>query len=115
MAGEGNSVSDRIVAAGLALLEEEGLKALTQTRIAKRSGLRQSHVTYYFPRIDNLLLAIFEASHRQAQQAPTSAPRDALDAMRDVLFDRGRMRRSEERRVGKACVSTLRSRWSPYH
>src|SRR3546814_15284097 len=26
------------------------------------------------------------------------------------LFDR-----SEERRVGKECVSTCRSRWSPYH
>src|SRR3546814_19524437 len=24
-------------------------------------------------------------------------------------------RRSEERRVGKECVSTFRSRWSPYH
>src|SRR3546814_12260853 len=26
-----------------------------------------------------------------------------------------RRRRSEERRVGNACVSTCRSRWSPYH
>src|SRR3546814_19624659 len=25
------------------------------------------------------------------------------------------VQRSEERRVGKACVSTCRSRWSPYH
>src|SRR3546814_8664812 len=25
------------------------------------------------------------------------------------------MGRSEERRVGKECVSTCRSRWSPYH
>src|SRR3546814_20250131 len=25
------------------------------------------------------------------------------------------MKRSEERRVGKACVSTCRSRWSQYH
>src|SRR3546814_16702808 len=25
------------------------------------------------------------------------------------------MNRSEERRVGKECVSTCRSRWSPYH
>src|SRR3546814_4125593 len=25
------------------------------------------------------------------------------------------LRRSEERRVGKECVSTCRSRWSPYH
>src|SRR3546814_18520284 len=26
-----------------------------------------------------------------------------------------RIKRSEERRVGKECVSTCRSRWSPYH
>src|SRR3546814_12723923 len=26
-----------------------------------------------------------------------------------------RFQRSEERRVGKECVSTCRSRWSPYH
>src|SRR3546814_8245266 len=29
--------------------------------------------------------------------------------------ERGRVRRSEERRVGKECVSTCRSRWSTYH
>src|SRR3546814_21081737 len=27
----------------------------------------------------------------------------------------GKRVRSEERRVGKGCVSTCRSRWSPYH
>src|SRR3546814_2876649 len=27
----------------------------------------------------------------------------------------GTLNRSEERRVGKECVSTCRSRWSPYH
>src|SRR3546814_9508549 len=27
----------------------------------------------------------------------------------------GARRRSEERRVGKACVRTCRSRWTPYH
>src|SRR3546814_1227185 len=34
------------------------------------------------------------------------------------MRDRARKRprgRSEERRVGKECVSTCRSRWSPYH
>src|SRR3546814_10985767 len=30
-------------------------------------------------------------------------------------LDLGRDERSEERRVGKECVSTCRSRWSPYH
>src|SRR3546814_12019257 len=29
--------------------------------------------------------------------------------------DAGMLIRSEERRVGKECVSTGRSRWSPYH
>src|SRR3546814_2365619 len=35
-----------------------------------------------------------------------------------VVFEakvRHHLRRSEERRVGKECVSTCRSRWSPYH
>src|SRR3546814_11493985 len=31
------------------------------------------------------------------------------------LSERARAQRSEERRVGKECVSTCRSRWSPYH
>src|SRR3546814_13501440 len=41
-------------------------------------------------------------------------PRQVMS--RDRLLDlvRGR-ERSEERRVGKECVSTCRSRWSPYH
>src|SRR3546814_2385926 len=36
-------------------------------------------------------------------------------AYSDVVFGLFRLLRSEERRVGKECVSTCRSRWSPYH
>src|SRR3546814_7885014 len=32
-----------------------------------------------------------------------------------ILDGYGHQDRSEERRVGKECVSTCRSRWSPYH
>src|SRR3546814_8648578 len=32
-----------------------------------------------------------------------------------LAVTRGGPGRSEERRVGKECVSTCRSRWSPYH
>src|SRR3546814_13395467 len=35
--------------------------------------------------------------------------------LRAVLRDEDSLHRSEERRVGKECVSTCRSRWSPYH
>src|SRR3546814_16183865 len=41
---------------------------------------------------------------------------EAVKAAR-AAFDGGKWSqlRSEERRVGKECVSTCRSRWSPYH
>src|SRR3546814_11364266 len=39
----------------------------------------------------------------------------ALGAMPTVHAENGELVRSEERRVGKECVSTCRSRWSPYH
>src|SRR3546814_8225610 len=32
-----------------------------------------------------------------------------------IIGDVKASQRSEERRVGKECVSTCRSRWSPYH
>src|SRR3546814_2586705 len=41
-----------------------------------------------------------------------------LDTMRERVLayvDDQKLTRSEERRVGKECVSTCRSRWSPYH
>src|SRR3546814_13076593 len=33
----------------------------------------------------------------------------------DMKSSKDNKHRSEERRVGKECVSTCRSRWSPYH
>src|SRR3546814_21103123 len=38
-----------------------------------------------------------------------------IEALQPALADFGLTERSEERRVGKECVSTCRSRWSPYH
>src|SRR3546814_2158215 len=37
------------------------------------------------------------------------------DLLGDRVLDLDDPLRSEERRVGKECVSTCRSRWSPYH
>src|SRR3546814_8981499 len=44
------------------------------------------------------------------QRLARSEARDDLRQRHDVIGAR-----SEERRVGKECVSTCRSRWSPYH
>src|SRR3546814_2197808 len=51
----------------------------------------------------------FSSWNRTAAGKRTLA-RKAADAIR--ISPAGR---SEERRVGKECVSTCRSRWSPYH
>src|SRR3546814_2316295 len=58
------------------------------------------------------LLARFRLAH---QMPPGPAP-----LRRSSAGQRGAVgvitgERSEERRVGKECVSTCRSRWSPYH
>lgn len=52
----------RILDAGVDLLQTQGIAALTQPRVAKAAGLTQSHLTYYFPTRNALLLAIAEAA-----------------------------------------------------
>src|SRR3546814_17238488 len=63
--------------------------------------------------------------HQLDRQLVVSLPSDLLflpgkaelqPAAREALFRMGGVvARSEERRVGKECVRTCRSRWSPYH
>jgi AcrR family transcriptional regulator len=58
---KGVFVSDRrdeLIEAGLEILREEGLAGFSQARIANRVGLRQGHLTYYFPTRANLLAAV---------------------------------------------------------
>src|SRR3546814_14831366 len=46
-------------------------------------------------------------------QLPLDQPQDPRRLLREGFL--GDRFRSEERRVGKGCVSTVRSRWWPYH
>src|SRR3546814_2285702 len=41
--------------------------------------------------------------------------RPSMRLIADTILFSNEHTRSEERRVGKECVSTCRSRWSPYH
>src|SRR3546814_14285917 len=55
---------------------------------------------------------------RRHQKVIEEAPSPFLDAKtRKAMGEQAvaLAKRSEERRVGKECVSTCRSRWSPYH
>src|SRR3546814_5197799 len=70
--------------------------------------------------ISDAATALLEPTNKKG--APTGAPffarevRSGRTQHQDVQTrQRGRAVRSEERRVGKECVSTCRSRWWPYH
>lgn len=55
-----STVRQRLLEAALQVLADEGIHALTQTHVAARAGLRQSHLTYYFPTRNDLLKGIIE-------------------------------------------------------
>src|SRR3546814_12992527 len=50
-----------------------------------------------------------------ASHAGILRPERLHDGAKRTAGDLNSRPRSEERRVGKECVSTCRSRWSPYH
>src|SRR3546814_19942400 len=57
-------------------------------------------------------LGVFQIESRaQMSMLPRIKPARFYDLVIEVAI----VRRSEERRVGKECVSTCRARWSPYH
>src|SRR3546814_2689785 len=56
--------------------------------------------------------------HSRGHDGRSHRARAAGGAGVDMIIPPGPLKvlvRSEERRVGKECVSTCRSRWSPYH
>ena len=54
------NVRQSLLDAGMSLLQEQGVTALTQPRVAAAAGVKQSHLTYYFPKRGDLLLGIAE-------------------------------------------------------
>src|SRR3546814_18913545 len=66
--------------------------------------------------VDQALVAKGLVEHLQDPAFDKSDVRIGTDCpLTGVLRARVYLHRSEERRVGKECVSTCRSRWSPYH
>src|SRR3546814_13345872 len=55
------------------------------------------------------------ASRRETSPRLPARARGAASASPPARTSGGTATRSDERRVGKECVSTCRSRWSPYH
>ena len=76
-----------------------GTVALDGTKVAANAANTASHTR------DRLEREVAEILRQAAE----------TDQREDQLFGDARGIRSEERRVGKECTMTCRSRWSPYH
>src|SRR3546814_18105385 len=61
-------------------------------------------------------LLILEGFRADNGRAVLGIQRDQIEPWLEITGEMlDAVERSEERRVGKECVSTCRSRWSPYH
>jgi AcrR family transcriptional regulator len=88
--------SDRrlaIVQAGLAVLREHGFAGFTQPRVAAAAGVRQSHLTYYYPTRVDLLTAVAHAAIERLLAAVDTAfdestPKAAATRMASVAVRR---------------------------
>jgi AcrR family transcriptional regulator len=65
--GRANSdVRERILAAAVQRLREEGLRGLSQPRVAKAASVPQGQLTYYFPRRVDLMAAVARRTLEEA-------------------------------------------------
>ena len=93
---------ERILDAAVQLLRTSGVKSLTQPQVAKAAGVLQSHLTYYFPKRTDLLLAVAHHSAAErgqelqgffaSQLAPGGGETPALDFVRTMIKDLPRSR-----------------------
>src|SRR3546814_20077039 len=113
------------------MLRRPPRSTLTDTLFPYATLFRPNH-RHSLPRHRPAQLGDFAALHQQlARPARLMVEPVAVAELRDVGVDQPKLvtlhlgiaigtrtlseTRSEERRVGKACVSTCRSRWSPNH
>jgi AcrR family transcriptional regulator len=81
-------VRDRIIAAAVEVLHEHGINALTQARVSDLAGVRQSHLTYYFPTRGDLLqhaVVAGTASLLGVLEGPPDERAQSLDEFREEL------------------------------
>lgn len=84
-----------ILQTALDIMQTYGVKKFTQPQVAKAAGIRQSLLTYYFPKKIDLIKGLLQGHVKNAPNKKTSEKqsRDALKQGLNVLSsNRGRMR-----------------------
>lgn len=95
-----NTVREKILRAAVRLLGDCGIRKLMQPQIAKKAGVPQGHMTYYFPTREDLLLAVAERSietivaqvMKSLADRKNSASEDMCSLLAPILKDEQRTR-----------------------
>src|SRR3546814_12212256 len=91
-------------------------RAIAAYRLSFGAAAVAAAINAFFGLLIAWVLVRYEFPGKQVVNAlidlPFALPTAVAGIALTVLYAPGR---SEERRVGKECVSTCRSRWSPYH
>src|SRR3546814_1436403 len=106
------SVAVKAIVIGLSLLVI--LNGLFYQHVMSRCFFFFKQKTAYEMRISDWSSDVCSSDLPTTYSGPeaSSPPTNAYPSNGDAVTH---LTRSEERRVGKECVSTCRSRWSPYH
>lgn len=99
-ADEREGVRERILSAALAILRESGIQGLSQVQVARRADVRQSHLTYYYPKRHDLVEAVtvrfidgvVRALREMADCSPNGGPDATLQRVAEAIADPGHMR-----------------------
>lgn len=91
------SVRTAILDAAIRILQESGTKELTQPKVAKAAGVRQSHLTYYFPKKSDLVAALLQqhldlAAADNNHHSHHHPAEEMADALSMIAHDPRRMR-----------------------
>lgn len=87
-----NATRQKIVTCTISILATEGTEKLSAFTVAKRAGVRRSHVVYYYPQKKDLIAAAVSEVIGKGQEmvlvavAGKKTARECLDAYIDSLF-----------------------------
>src|SRR3546814_17508424 len=104
----------------LAAYSDERGHFLEGYRADRYAQILGQHVRFVQDNVSHSHRGVLRGLHYQVKHPQGKLLRVTQGTIFDVVVDLRRDsptfgQRSEERRVGKECVSTCRSRWSPYH